>query len=51
MIDLLNRRCKCSKHIPHFNYPGLKAEYCSKCKTEGMIDVKHKRYKKSNTKS
>ena len=35
--------CKCGKYIPYFNLPGLKAEYCSKCKSLEMIDVKNKK--------
>ena len=45
MINLfnINKMCKCGKHESNFNYPGLKAEYCSDCKTEAMINVKHKK--------
>ena len=35
-------KCKCGKHIPSFNFTGLKPEYCGKCKLPGMIDVKNK---------
>lgn len=31
--------CHCGNKCPVFNYSGLKPEYCSKCKLNGMIDV------------
>ena len=31
--------CHCGIKWPVFNYDGLKPEYCSKCKLDGMIDV------------
>ena len=44
MINVKQKKCKCKKSTPYFNYQ-LKAEYCYKCKTEGMINVKDKRCK------
>ena len=49
MINVKDKRCKCKKATPYFNYPGLKAEYCSECKTEDMINVKDKRCKCGDT--
>ena len=37
------KRCECGKSQPTFNLKGLKAEYCSECKTDDMINVKNKR--------
>lgn len=31
--------CNCGSKFPIFNYNGLKQEYCSKCKLDGMVDV------------
>lgn len=37
------RKCSCGKYAS-FNVPGeTKSIYCSKCKTNGMIDIAHKR--------
>jgi len=35
--------CKGNKKVATFNYTGLKAKYCSKCKEEGMVDVIHQK--------
>jgi hypothetical protein len=35
-------KCHCGKAQPSFNLIGLKAEYCSKCKPDEIIDIKHK---------
>ena len=35
--------CKCGKNYPNFNIEGLNAKFCSECKTNEMIDVKHKK--------
>ena len=35
--------CKCGKNFPNFNYEGLNARFCSECKTNDMVDVKHKK--------
>jgi hypothetical protein len=37
------RVCHCGSKIPCFNYNGLKPEYCSKCKLDGMLDVSNDR--------
>ena len=34
--------CHCGIKWPVFNYDGLKPEYCSKCKLDGMLNVKSK---------
>ena len=36
MINLLCKLCACSTSRPTYNLPGLKANYCSKCKTDDM---------------
>jgi len=35
--------CNCGKNFPNFNYEGLPAKFCSECKLDNMIDVKHKK--------
>jgi hypothetical protein len=42
-MKLSSTLCKCGKTGPNFNYDGMKAKYCSECKMENMIDVKHKK--------
>jgi hypothetical protein len=42
MINVKFNRCKCGKS-PSYNYEGLKAEFCSKCKEPAMVDVSHTR--------
>ena len=38
--------CKCGNARPYFNEPGeTKAMYCSKCKTNTMVDVINKKCK------
>jgi len=38
---------KCKIKRPSFNYPGEKKPiYCSDCKEENMVDVKHNKVKK-----
>ena len=41
MINVNDKRCKCGKAKPSFNFKGLKAEYCSQCKESDMINVKN----------
>ena len=43
MENILDVKCHCKKHIPCFNFEGLKAAYCFECKTELMINVKGKK--------
>ena len=40
-MKLSSSLCKCGK-IPNFNFEGLKPKFCSECKTNEMIDLKHK---------
>jgi hypothetical protein len=40
MINVNDKNCKCGISKPTFNIKGLKAEYCAKCKTEDMINVR-----------
>ncbi len=42
-------KCKCNKR-PTFNLVGLKPLYCKDCKTDSMIDVKHKKCIQCNLK-
>ena len=35
--------CNCGKNLPNFNVEGLNAKFCSECKTDEMVDVKHKK--------
>ena len=35
--------CHCGKSRPNFGLEGGKAEYCSKCRKDGMVDLKHKK--------
>ena len=39
-------RCHCGKSQPYFNLPGLKAGYCSKCKTDDMINIRNVKKKR-----
>jgi hypothetical protein len=41
MIDVLNSKCACGNNWSSFNFKGLKPQYCSSCKTQDMINVKH----------
>jgi hypothetical protein len=41
-MKLSSTLCSCGKNYPNFNYFGMSAKYCSECKKENMIDVKHK---------
>ena len=43
MIDVKNKKCNCGKAHQSFNFIGLKAEYCSQCKEDEMINVKYKK--------
>jgi len=44
MINIVDRRCFCKKHLPTYGLPEDKRpEYCSKCKKDGMINVKDKK--------
>jgi hypothetical protein len=44
MVDVVNKKCRCGKAIPNFNYEGeTTAICCSLCKTPEMVDVKHKK--------
>ena len=44
MVDILSKKCKCGKGFPNFNEPTeTKPICCSQCKTDTMIDVKHKK--------
>jgi hypothetical protein len=45
MINLRSKLCNCGKSQPLFNFDGLKPEFCSKCKLEGMNDVVNKKCK------
>ena len=48
MINLknINKKCKCGTNCANFNYSNEKiALYCSKCKKDGMVDIKHKKCK------
>ena len=46
MIDIKNKKCKCGKSVPYFNFKEFKkAICCSKCKEQGMIDIKNKKCK------
>ena len=38
------KKCRCGKSRPHFNYIGLPAEFCSSCKEEDM-EIKNKKCK------
>jgi hypothetical protein len=40
MVDMRNPKCACGLR-PNFNFEGLKPKFCSKCKTDEMIDVTH----------
>jgi hypothetical protein len=43
MINVNDEPCFCGlSSRPNFNYEGLVAKYCSKCKLENMINVTHK---------
>ena len=42
IIIKTNMKCHCGKSLPFYNLPGLKPEYCSECKTDEMIDIRHK---------
>ena len=46
MINVKLKRCHCGKTQPIFNYQGLKAEYCSECKLDDMINLKNKKKEK-----
>jgi hypothetical protein len=40
MINIKAELCECGHHQPVFNYPSeKKAQYCSLCKKDGMIDI------------
>ena len=42
--------CRCGNAHPNFGLPTDKrASYCSKCKSDEMIDLKHKKCKCGNT--
>ena len=46
MIDVLNKKCKCGKAHPTYNFEGeTKAVCCSKCKEVGMVNVVSKKCK------
>jgi len=40
MVDVSHKQCYCKKAQPSFNFEGLSAAYCARCKLDGMIDVK-----------
>ncbi|CAJ1398829.1 unnamed protein product [Effrenium voratum] len=42
--NIISRRCKCDTAVPCFGYAGdARATCCSKCKREGMVDIKNLR--------
>ena len=44
MINIKDKKCKCGKAIPVFNFTGEKKGLCcSKCKEDGMVNVKYKK--------
>jgi len=50
MIDIVHKKCKCSKAIPTFNFEGeSKPICCGTCKQVGMVDVLNKRCKCSKS--
>jgi hypothetical protein len=43
MINVANAPCVCGKSSkPIFNYKGLPPKYCSQCKLENMLNLRHK---------
>jgi hypothetical protein len=42
-MKLSSSFCYCGKNSPNYNLCGMPAKFCSKCKTDDMIDVKHKK--------
>lgn len=42
MINIIIAKCKCGRVSPSHNFPGLVAEYCAKCKEDGMIVVRRR---------
>jgi hypothetical protein len=42
MDDVVSKRCPCGNHVI-YNIPGKKPMFCSKCKTDGMVNVMNKR--------
>ena len=42
-MRLCSGLCNCGKNLPNYNFDGMPAKYCSECKLEEMIDVKHKK--------
>jgi len=43
MINLLCKLCSCGRARPTYNYEGLTAKFCVKCKDEKMINVNDKK--------
>jgi hypothetical protein len=44
MVDVKNKKCRCSKAQPIYNEPGeTQAVCCSSCKTDTMVNVKDKK--------
>jgi hypothetical protein len=42
-MKLSSSLCNCGKNLPNFNYIGMSAKFCSECKNDSMIDLKHKK--------
>ena len=48
MINVTHHNCFCGRVQPSFNFEGLKAKYCVKCKLDGMININKRRCIKCN---